>query len=637
MLGFFPDPYPDELLYSACARYSDRVNYRGKINSLIEILGKTGSAVLDFPSRIDYIISILPSGNNYSAEKIISENTLLPFYEPFLPCNRAKLARHQMKNYSLGSISNIITKPNKSLEYLRYCPICVLEDKKDYGETYWHRNHQLPGILVCSIHSCFLENSLVEWGKQNNRIHFLSAEKHLRPKKPIFLKTTDDQQILLKLAKSARWLLSQTGSNPRINLIRNRYYNQLLKNKLAHYNGRIRKKHYYQAFNDYYSMALLNALNCPIGSTDRSWILRIVEKSKTHIVQSPIKHLLMINFLGFTAEEFFNSFVEFKPFVDGPYPCFNGASEHYRELRIQQYQVFDNLSKHKNKQGIPLGVFRCDCGFTYQRLGPDNSENDRFKYSSIREFGTIWENALKTMWDDSLLTKTAIAKKLKVSRFIVTNAAYRLKLIINREKITKKIVYHKVSRKTFLDLKKVYRKTLIEILQENPQISRNEINKLAKFAYLWLMRNDSEWMQKHLPPIKKYRKITSDLNWEKIDKETYRLVKIACKEIYSLIPPKQVCITAVTNKIGNKSRIARRTLKLPKTTQILEKQLESNEDFAIRKLKLAEKRFIEEKIIPTKSQLIDHSSRTLYYAKNERICKEVDSSLNIIKKRITFY
>ena len=43
--------------------------------------------------------------------------------------------------------------------YIRYCPECAKADREKYGETYWHREHQIPRIRVCPKHRCFLENS----------------------------------------------------------------------------------------------------------------------------------------------------------------------------------------------------------------------------------------------------------------------------------------------------------------------------------------------------------------------------------------------------------------------------------------------------------------------------------------------
>jgi hypothetical protein len=86
MIGFFPDPYPDELLYSACARYANRTKYLNKHSVIIELFGKRGlSAIMDFPTRLEYFISILPEGHNYSVEQLINENTILPYRSTFSP------------------------------------------------------------------------------------------------------------------------------------------------------------------------------------------------------------------------------------------------------------------------------------------------------------------------------------------------------------------------------------------------------------------------------------------------------------------------------------------------------------------------------------------------------------------------
>lgn len=34
------------------------------------------------------------------------------------------------------------------------CPTCIHDDKKNYGVSYWHANHQLPGITHCLKHQC---------------------------------------------------------------------------------------------------------------------------------------------------------------------------------------------------------------------------------------------------------------------------------------------------------------------------------------------------------------------------------------------------------------------------------------------------------------------------------------------------
>lgn len=51
---------------------------------------------------------------------------------------------------------------------LYYCPACAEEELARYGEPYWHRLHQLPGVDVCLRHQLKLCNS----GETMRRINF---------------------------------------------------------------------------------------------------------------------------------------------------------------------------------------------------------------------------------------------------------------------------------------------------------------------------------------------------------------------------------------------------------------------------------------------------------------------------------
>jgi hypothetical protein len=170
MLGFFTDPYPDELLYSACARYSERTRYPNRKTSLQQIFGSQKmSVVIDFPSRLNTFVAALPEGHGYTAEKLINENTLLPFYEPFLPPSRADLVRKEMKGDADNKVHvrlGIRVKQINQPYTLRFCPACVTADRMKHGETYWHRLHQLAGVFVCPEHNCFLEDSHLIWDKK---------------------------------------------------------------------------------------------------------------------------------------------------------------------------------------------------------------------------------------------------------------------------------------------------------------------------------------------------------------------------------------------------------------------------------------------------------------------------------------
>lgn len=159
MLAIFPDPYPDELLYSVCARYSDRLEYPNTRSLISEIFGaRSALAVIDLPSRLTYLQDHLPPGHHRSVDRIIDGNTLLPFYARFLPQERLKRIREQMKANNGVGISYSVGKGtfSTSIDWFRFCPLCAERDRQIRGEFYWHRLHQIPGVEVCPIHNIFL-------------------------------------------------------------------------------------------------------------------------------------------------------------------------------------------------------------------------------------------------------------------------------------------------------------------------------------------------------------------------------------------------------------------------------------------------------------------------------------------------
>jgi hypothetical protein len=65
MLGFFPDPHTDELLYSVFARLNDRLRYQNTALAVEKLFGiKGATAIVDLPTRINHLLSVLPANHN---------------------------------------------------------------------------------------------------------------------------------------------------------------------------------------------------------------------------------------------------------------------------------------------------------------------------------------------------------------------------------------------------------------------------------------------------------------------------------------------------------------------------------------------------------------------------------------------
>jgi hypothetical protein len=161
MLCYLPRPYPDELLYSVIARYC--LYFGINIFAFARKVFEKGSIRLraDLPVSLQKVAEKTYPVWRLSSVEILHELTLFPYYEPFLP-EKSK----SKKIFGLihgGTCSAGLIGVNsfrvKSPVFLRYCMACRSKDLEKYGETYWHRMHQLPGTLVCLEHATPLVNS----------------------------------------------------------------------------------------------------------------------------------------------------------------------------------------------------------------------------------------------------------------------------------------------------------------------------------------------------------------------------------------------------------------------------------------------------------------------------------------------
>ena len=62
-------------------------------------------------------------------------------------------------NKEYKNLLSLPTSKDRIPRRLRYCPLCVEADRSSYGETYWHRTHQMVGVKICPTHHCQLIDS----------------------------------------------------------------------------------------------------------------------------------------------------------------------------------------------------------------------------------------------------------------------------------------------------------------------------------------------------------------------------------------------------------------------------------------------------------------------------------------------
>lgn len=253
-----------------------------------------------------------------------------------------------------------------------------------------------------------------------------------------------------------------------------------------------------------------------------------------------------------------------------------------------------------------MGTFRCSCGFVYNRVGPDNCEQDRTRRNSIESYGPVWEGVLREVWLDTSLSMSEAASKLGVSELTVMRYAIRLDLPMNSPntrsvgpKTIKRFKNYRRSRKEALDH---YRKEWLLVLEANPAASRNQLAAVASFLYLWLNKNDSGWLETHLPLVRKGVRKEELKDWKSIDIKLAPTIKAAAKRIREMPGrPTFISLAAISREVGHKSWLEFRLHKLPRTAKALKVCLESVEEFLIRRVRWAEEHYSQIGACPARS------------------------------------
>ncbi len=156
MIAYLPHIYPDELVYSWFCRYyvhSGSLNHKMALNDLFckrsDSLNKEFIGNLN-PEALERIEKVMPM------QDLIINHTMFPQYARFSP--NKKEAIEKLINNGAVDVHNVFTVlPRENDDrFLKYCSLCVKEDRARYGETYWHREHQIRGMQVCAKHRCVL-------------------------------------------------------------------------------------------------------------------------------------------------------------------------------------------------------------------------------------------------------------------------------------------------------------------------------------------------------------------------------------------------------------------------------------------------------------------------------------------------
>jgi hypothetical protein len=550
-------------LYSVIARYLIHIGAKSGYSATDYIFGRKTKAQIDLPSSLDAVSERTWSIWRMTGEEIVDRLTLFPYYARYMPIERVKKCLKALLrdngngiHYRLGVNSQRIKVPR----FLRFCKTCRESDLLKYGETYWRRSHQLPGVLVCPEHSSQLINSRNQMrprgfssyvdatlggSDSESEVEGGLGEREIGNAQKIARRCQD-----ILLGPIGRWDMADTSAAYRQAAIERGFVEGALS---------LSQPKLESAFTTFYGESLLARLGCAVYPDARSsWlrdILRIYPKT-----YHPLEHALVQIFLESVPVDPSKRIL----FGSGPWKCPNPYAKHKEEFPITKPKIYIG------RNGSLVASAKCSCGFNFTFLR--NSDTDPHLPIVNRTFGRgpTWEAEAERLREEGLSTR-AIAQKMIIDPETVRN-------LLNK----KSAVCH-VSKEQIGQWRRQWMRSLASVPNGSRDLARKENEKV----YQNLRRHDRDWLfagprKKNYKPSYKAR-----VNWASRDEEWSRKLRTTAKIIMDTLPIRRLTPSAISLEAGLKSTALANLKHLPKCRLALDECIESLEDYRERRLRAA--------------------------------------------------
>ena len=247
-LPSLPHTLPGENLFSRVCRYRVLVDEPWCRTLLDRLLSAPFAiAAASLPTRLHSLRNYFAMAE--SPETIAEICTILPYLRPFLSpeqWTRLRLSLYSQSAVGLGFACGLASSRVTPRSELRLCEECMNEDVSNFGIAYWHRVHQLPGVLVCPKHSIGLRSASLVF--RHSR-HGLWLPREVWPKcKPPQAFSASERVVLCSIASVSDQLLDGRTKPVGADGLRAAYLKRARSIGMVTEGGSVRQRHLAEAF-----------------------------------------------------------------------------------------------------------------------------------------------------------------------------------------------------------------------------------------------------------------------------------------------------------------------------------------------------------------------------------------------------
>ncbi len=464
---FCPEILPDETVYSLLERWLEAIPV-SSINEKVRLLLGSSNKQLDatLPSFLTAVAEL--SGENLS--NLMQSHSIIPYFRNF--CDKATYQTllddisHGDTHTSYSRMSLIAGRVVSAPE-LRFCPVCIEEDIKQYGISYWHVMHQLPGVTACLKHGVVL--------------HSYQRQRRVLVKPPqssVGYKAQPATEVALKLAEMSLEFLKAPVCVEDSGTMAQLYTRRLNELGLASGEHYVHQSELRVALESYWKEVLHEPCIAQIFALGKqnAFPSTLFYAREAHF--HPLKHLLLIAFL-FENTKAFNEYSNSEP---DPYIKGTNIPKPFKptevEMALNALRQGCSLRAASRQSGLSVGKVKQLA--ISNHINIDRRESQLFALHREKIIGAL-EAGRKTA-DIAQMMDCSIGAVEKILGEHPEIKDAREKNMFNR-------------KRTFARARLVM---TMKVLGKEA-LTRNDIKREASASYTWLYKHDKEWLYETLP------------------------------------------------------------------------------------------------------------------------------------------
>lgn len=284
-MPLLPKPYPDEIIGSVICR---ALRHNG-LNLYAQIRAIYGAP----SSKFSFLMSVRPKDfarlAGLDAEELVLQHTMLPYSTAFMPSKLKVKYLSNTLSQQANPMSDLVRPLARGVAFRRICPECIKSEILQFGETYWHRSHLLPGVLKCTEHEVALKKTIIPILGTVNQLHTSLPDEISGYRLGVQVKAQLHDSIA---SHSLRALNCDANSDVDWYEV---FRNRIVKAGYILHPGRVASKLLQMEVSRAFGQAYLVDMGCEVRPPD-SWPAMIVRSNSNATFATP-KHVLLQSFL----------------------------------------------------------------------------------------------------------------------------------------------------------------------------------------------------------------------------------------------------------------------------------------------------------------------------------------------------